>query len=302
LNRPRTGNVDALLLLMVVIWGSNYSIVKFAFRELPPFVFNGLRMVVASAVFLALIAAAGAIRVSRRELAALAGLALVGHFAYQICFIGGLARTSVANSSLIVGCSPVTVVLLSALAGHERVRRWQWAGIALSVAGVYLVVGRGASMSEGSLAGDLLTVGAIVSWGVYTVAARPLLARHSALVVTGYSMAIGTLLYLPLALPGMARLAWREVNASTWIATVLSGLLALSVAYWIWYIAVQRIGNARTAVYSNMIPVVAMIVAVAWLGEPVHLTKALGALAILGGVALTRIGYSRAVAAPPPEE
>jgi drug/metabolite transporter (DMT)-like permease len=302
LNRPRTGNVDALLLLMVVIWGSNYSIVKFAFRELPPFVFNGLRMVVASAVFLALIAAAGAIRVSRRELAALAGLALVGHFAYQICFIGGLARTSVANSSLIVGCSPVTVVLLSALAGHERVRRWQWAGIALSVAGVYLVVGRGASMSEGSLAGDLLTVGAIVSWGVYTVAARPLLARHSALVVTGYSMAIGTLLYLPLALPGMARLAWREVNASTWIATVLSGLLALSVAYWIWYIAVQRIGNARTAVYSNMIPVVAMIVAVAWLGEPVHLPKALGALAILGGVALTRIGYSRAVAAPPPEE
>jgi drug/metabolite transporter (DMT)-like permease len=78
--------------------------------------------------------------------------------------------------------------------------------------------------------------------------------------------------------------------------------LALSVAYWIWYIAVQRIGNARTAVYSNMIPVVAMIVAVVWLGEPVQLTKALGALAILGGVGLTRIGHSRGVTAPPPEE
>ena len=132
---------DGLLLLMVLIWGANYSVVKSAIREIPPQAFNVLRMGVASAVFAAAIFARGLPRVARADWARLALLGTIGHFVYQVCFMAGLSRTTASNSSLIIGCSPVAVSMASALAGHERVPRAQWVGVLLSVLGVYLVVG-----------------------------------------------------------------------------------------------------------------------------------------------------------------
>jgi drug/metabolite transporter (DMT)-like permease len=294
--------VDALLLLMTLIWGSNYSIVKIAFRELPPQAFNGVRMLLASAIFLALIAATGWQSVTRRDVVCLTALGFIGHFIYQICFIGGLARTSVANSSLIIGCSPVTVMLLSAAVGQDRVHRSHWAGILMSVGGVYLVVGRGASVGGATLLGDLLTVAAICCWAAYTVFGRPLLTRFSPLVVTGYSLALGTLLYVPFTLPQLVAMDLSRVSAKVWVITVVSAVLSLCLSYWIWYRAVQEIGNVRTSVYSNLVPLVAMAVATVWLGEPLDAPRIGGATLILFGVAMTRVQSAAASAVPPAEE
>ena len=60
------------------------------------------------------------------------------------------------------------------------------------------------------------------------------------------------------------------------------------MAYTIWYAGVRQIGSARTSVYSNLIPIVAMATAVIFLGEPILLRNVIGAAAVLGGVALTR--------------
>ena len=61
------------------------------------------------------------------------------------------------------------------------------------------------------------------------------------------------------------------------------------------HVAVRAIGSARTAVYSNVIPLVAMLTAVVFLGEPLGARKLIGAAAVIGGVGLTRIGRSRPV-------
>ena len=67
-------------------------------------------------------------------------------------------------------------------------------------------------------------------------------------------------------------------------------MFALVVAYMIWYAAVQRIGSARTSVYSNTIPIFALAVAAIWLGEPLGAGKLVGAALVLAGVGLMRIG------------
>jgi drug/metabolite transporter (DMT)-like permease len=293
--------IDGLLLLMVVIWGSNFSIVKAAIGQIPHLAFNALRLALASAVFLALIAARGAPALSRRDWAALALLGLVGHFVYQLAFMGGIALTTASNSSLILGGSPVAVALASAVAGHERIPRAQWAGVLLSSAGIYLVVGTGARFSGASLRGDLLTLFAVACWAAYTVGSRSLLIRMSPLVVTGFSMAFGTLLYVPLGLPALLRLDWRAVTPWAWLSLAFSSLLALNVAYLIWYTAVQRIGNVRTSAYSNITPIVALTTAALFLGEHLTTGKIAGAAAILGGVVVTRV-FARTPIAAPPEE
>ena len=90
------------------------------------------------------------------------------------------------------------------------------------------------------------------------------------------------------------------VSAGTWGALIYSALFALCVAYTIWYTAVRAIGSARTSIYSNLVPIVAMLTAVITLGERMTTAKLLGAAAVLVGVALTRVG--KAAPLVPPEE
>ena len=141
--------IDGWLLLMTFFWGSNFSIIKTAIREMPGPAFNGLRMVLASLVFLVILGwrdglRASLAKVERRDWVPILVLSSVGHGLYQLLFLGGVARTSVANSSLIFGLTPVTVSLMSAWLGHERPGWTRWAGTALSLAGIYFVVGHGA--------------------------------------------------------------------------------------------------------------------------------------------------------------
>ena len=278
-----------LLVLMVVIWGANYSLIKVVLRELPPPVFNALRLLVASGVFRILLAFMARTRPTRRDWIQLAGLGLYGQFLYQLFFLNGMSRTSVANASLIVGLVPLVVALTNAAMGLERLSRAYWIGIAVSVVGMYFVVGLDAGMSTTSLVGDALTFGAVLAWSAYTVAAKPLLTRHSPLVVTGWSMALGTVFYLPYAMPDMLALDWRRLEPAPGSAPPFSALLALNLSYVLWNTAVQRIGSSQTAIYSNLIPVAAVGTAAVWLHEPIDRWKAIGAALIVAGlVAATR--------------
>jgi drug/metabolite transporter (DMT)-like permease len=306
--------IDALLLLMAIIWGTNYSVVKGAFAELDPQAFNAVRLTIGSFVFLAVIIAmrmrpplppppgrSGSIAsifytpaaITARDWLGLAALGVVGHFFYQYCFVAGLSQTSVANSALMLAATPVLIALITAALGQERIAPLHWLGAALSLAGIYVVVGQGASVGEGSLRGDLLMAAAVCGWAIYTLGSRPLMNRHSPVGVTGLSMAIGTLLYVPTVWPHIRAVDWAAVSRATWIAIVYSALFALCIAYTIWYSAVREIGSARTSIYSNLVPVVAMLSAVVFLGEPLGIRKIVGAAAVLVGVALTRVGGGR---------
>jgi drug/metabolite transporter (DMT)-like permease len=298
----RPTRLDAFLLLAVTIWGANYSVVKAALREIPPVPFNALRLSLASLMFLAAIGwgreasspASGRRGLpglfSGRDWMAVAALGFVGHFVYQLLFMGGLDRTTAANSSLLLGCSPVFVAVFTAALGHERIRRIQWGGILLSALGIYLVVGRHAAVSRSTLAGDFMSLGAALCWSAVTVGSRPLLLRYSPVAVTGVAMTVGALLYLPTSWLELRQLNPWTVSAATWMALLASASLALFASYLIWFTGVQRLGNTRTSVYSNLVPLAGMFFAWLWLDESIGWTKIAGAGAILSGVILTRLG------------
>ncbi|MGQ0735545.1 MAG: DMT family transporter [Acidobacteriota bacterium] len=319
--------LDLLLLLMVVIWGSNFSLIKVALRDFPEISFNALRLVLASAVFLAAMGLQARRRWAARPrladqaaMAPLPGpaphspalehtthpgtaghplnssewrrlvlLGLVGHLLYQLCFLAGVARTSVANSALIFGCTPVVVAIMASVAGHERLSMQRWLGAVLSFAGIYAIVGFRAALSASTLAGDALIVGGMLCWSLYSVLAQPLLVRHSPLVVTGWSMTIGTGMYLLIAIVPFAATDWGRISLLSWLLMAASALFALAFAYMVWYTAVQRIGSSRTAVYSNLTPIVAMVVGAVWLGEAIEPGQVFGAALIMAGIAVTRL-------------
>ena len=290
--------LDGLLLLLVLIWGSNFSIVKVAIEEIPAFGFNTLRMATACIVLLTVSRLRGEAVPDRGDWPRLMTLGFFGHCCYQLAFVSGLERTTVANSSLILGCMPISVLVLNALSGRpEAVGKRQGLGVGLAVAGVYLVAGEGAGATRETLVGDALTLGALWCWAWYTTGSRALLQRYSPLRLSAWAGLVGTLFYAPFGVPDLLRLDWGGVSGWAWVALVVSGVLALSVAHIIWYTGVKRLGSARTSVYSNLIPVAAMAVAFVWLHEPPGAVRLVGATLVLTGLVLTRVERS-ALSAP----
>jgi drug/metabolite transporter (DMT)-like permease len=295
--RLRFQPIDLLLLLTTAIWGSNFTVVKIAARYIPELAFNCLRLLVASAAFLAAIAwREGWPRLDRSEWRRILFLAVIGHVVYQLCFVASVSRTTVANSALIFAFTPITVALLTSLLGHEPIPPLRWIGALISIAGIYLVVGA-QSRGEATTLGNVLATAAMVCWAIYTVGSQPLLITRSPLTITGYSMAIGSLLYIPIAWSSLRSLDYPEVPVAAWLALVASALLALVVAYMIWYSAVQTIGGTRTAMYSNVTPIAAMIVAALWIDEPITLRKLVGAAIVVAGLVVTKLERNMIAAA-----
>ena len=288
---------DLGLLLLAAIWGINFSVLKVVLVELDPLALNALRFPLAAAALAIVVARRpGPVLPPREVVPRIIALGLLGNVAYQLLFIFGIDWTHAGNASLLLATTPVWTVILSAAAGHERPAARGLAGIFATLLGLSLVVlGRGdvISLDSRTLWGDLLMVAAAMLWSSYSVAGREPIRRHGALRTTTWSLWVGTPVLVLLGLPSIARSDLGAVSPGAWLGVGYAGVLSIGVAYVLWYNGVRRIGNNRTAVYSNLVPVAALITAWLWLGESPTSLQLLGATVILGGVTLTRSTQSR---------
>ncbi len=285
---------DGLLLLTILFWGVNFSVVKFALAAFPPLVFNGLRFFIASSTMFILVRSAGySFKFQRRHLPHLIGLGLLGNTTYQILFILGISQTTADNASLMLATVPVWVALFGTLAGTEQVKRGGWLGVALSLSGIVLIVLGSDHEVElqfggATLTGDILILMGTLCWGGYTLAVRPLMRHYPSPSVTSFATMMGTIPLVLLALPWMIPFNWGQVPISAWGALFFSGVFGIALAYFFWNNGISRLGSARTALYSNLTPSVALFTAWLWLGETLTPQQWGGGLLAIIGVALAR--------------
>jgi drug/metabolite transporter (DMT)-like permease len=280
------------MLLVALIWGINFSVTKAAFPTFPPLAFTGVRFVLASGLLLLLTRRLeGSEPLPPGALQRLVMLGVVGNTLYQLAFISGLARTTASNSALILASMPSVVAFIAAGLRLEPVRPRVIGGVVVATLGVVLVVAtRGAGFGGGTLAGDLLTVAAVLCWAGYTLALRFLPAGVSSLRVTLVTTLAGAPGLLLAALPEIARMDWSAVGPVGWGALAYSTVLSLIVAYLIWNRSVQVVGPSRTVVYMCLTPLFAVAGAALLLGERPRPLQAIGALLIISGVVLSRLG------------
>ncbi|MEX1182396.1 MAG: DMT family transporter [Gemmatimonadota bacterium] len=293
---PRISRAHAALFLMVVIWGINFSVAKAALTELSPLAFNALRFPLAALVVYVLLRSRGPIDwPAPQDRWRVIGLGILGNAFYQQFFIFGLDRTRAGTASVLLAGTPIVTALLSAMLGHERVTPRAWVGVFATCAGIALVVfaGGGGEQQGGSLLGEALMIAATCSWALYTVGSRDLIGRYGSVRFTAWTLWVGAVILCITGLPALLTTDIASVSGRAWTGVVYSGALSIGVAYLIWYYGVRLIGNTRTATYSNLVPVIALLAAWAHLGEVPLPGQVLGAAIIIGGITIAQARPSR---------
>jgi len=279
------------LLLMTVIWAVNFSVTKIALTELTPLAFNAFRFVLATVVMYLVLRSRGPVPLpDRGDIPAIAALGIVGNGVYQLFFILGVNRTGAGAASLLLAGTPLVTALLSAGLGHERIRPRVWFGVVCTLIGIVLVTGFGEATSSSpvTLEGNLLMMGATLSWAGYTVGSRRYVDRYGPVPVTAWTLWVGTPVLFLLGVPDLFRINTGDVTLGTWLGVAYGGVLSIAIAYLIWYYGVKLLGNTRTSVYSNLTPVLALVVAWILLREVPSLAQMAGAAVIVSGVTLAQ--------------
>ena len=302
---------EAGLSLVVLFWGLNFAAIKVPLAVMPPFVVNAARFVL-SAVVLGVI---HAVQCRARGVSVFAtfragawqvvGLGLLGQAVYQIGFILGLNRTTAGLAAILIAASPLVTAGAGHLLGVDRLKKLGWIGFAVSLAGVAVVVGSkpahpgGGSVSDGL--GVALLLGAAVAWGLSTVWSRTLLNRGATAVgLSFWGVLVAVPILAALALPDVWAMDWSHVGWPEWGAIAYSGALSTGVAYWLWYDAVQRVGPARAAAFSNLTPFVGVAAGVVFLGEPFVPLQVVGGALVIAGLVVMRRGDRPALPGAPP--
>lgn len=282
-------STEIALVVMAVIWGVNFSVVKYATQVMEPLAYNSLRMMLGCAVLLTIAYLRPGRHADAADRRRLMLLGVLGHCVYQILFIRGITLTRAGTASLVVAASPAMVAIVARWLGHEKLPLRAVMGIALSIAGVLLVLGGSVTVDGTShLFGDLLIFVAVVAWAFYTTMLLPITRRADSVQIAAWTLVGGVTPLVLISSPALLRTEWLELSPLTWGAILYSGLFAMVVSYLIWYRGVEVIGPTRTAMFGNLQPIVAVLVAWAVLGEVPTAFQGAGAATVIGGLWLAR--------------
>lgn len=290
--RPRFGATDAGLLLMALIWGVNFSVVKAGIAAMPAAAFNGLRVALAAGVLLVVAFAVAGRRhfPSRRDALALLAMGVLGNGVYQLLFIAGLSRTRAGIAALVVAAGPAWIALLSRLFGRERLAGRGWTGIALQMLGMLCVVATAGALDADRAAftgAAFIMLGSVV-WALFTVMLQPYTARVHSLHLAALTLASGAVVLFLAGWPDIRELDFGAIPWRAWGAVVYAGVGALVIAYLLFYRGVRVLGPTRTAMYGNLQPIIALFVAWGALGERPGAWQGVGGVLVMTGLLVSR--------------
>ncbi len=292
--RSHSAIIEISLIAVVIIWATNYPIVKYGLVELNPFVFNSTRFITASLVaVLPFLRHYRWERIAKEDIHRIVWAGVVASVAYQVMFIVGISMTTAGNSAILLSTSPLFTVLLNARLQRERIKPAVWAGMLLSLAGItMIIIGSGKKVEFGGkdLLGDFITLGAAALWALNTNLQKPILHKYHVAQFAIVQFVIGAIGLSIIALPSALQMDWPSIHWTYYSAGIISGVFAIGIANFIWSYGINRIGPGRTANFGNLVPVLAFIVSYFTLNEILYPIQVIGAGITILGVWVVRQG------------
>jgi drug/metabolite transporter (DMT)-like permease len=283
--------VYGLVTLSTFFWGANFVLAGPVLHDLPPLWAAALRFALGAAIMLALSTwrREPLLHPARAHAGAFMLLGAVGILGFNLLFFFAMESTSPANGALIMATNPLVTTLLASVVLGERPTARQWIALPLAFVGVLVVISGGNVRHLATLQfalGDLLMIGANVSWALYNVLNRRYLPAGSALTNTTLVLIAGAVLLLIVAPASGETLSLPGAKAS--LALIGMAVGGTVLAYLFWMTGIVRLGASRTALFLNLVPVFAMLLGALIGVAPTHV-QVIGAVLVLGSVTLAML-------------
>jgi drug/metabolite transporter (DMT)-like permease len=305
-NPGPTPRADLLALVTVLTWGFSFAAIKHGLGFMDPFALTAVRFL-PSALLLALLLA-----LSRRPRAGLAGLpghaghtvrplpdrgtllrlfllGLIGIPGYNLCLNSGQRLLPTGYTALVIALNPAMIALFGSLWLKERLHARLFSGLAISLLGLaWVVLGRteAPELKHQHLLGALITLGAPLCWGFFSVGLRRWSHTHGAFPVLALSVGLGSLplvLLWPADLPAiLASGGWPLLGS---LAFLILGCTVFGFSAW--STVLRSMPAARAGSFIYLVPLVGVLAGHWLLGEPLHPSLAIGAGLVLVGVRLS---------------
>jgi drug/metabolite transporter (DMT)-like permease len=249
-------------------------------------------------VLLSLARGRSTLRVARRELVPLAVFGCVGVALVQLFYFLSIHRLAIAIALLIQYLGPLLVAIWARTFGHEHVRRRIWAALGLSLAGLTLMVQLWSGLALDGLGVGYALISA-VTYAAYLLLAEREVARRDTVSLLAWGFFFATLFW------SVVQPWWSFPTHAVGRTVSLQGSLAgLHLPVWalvLWVVvlgsiapfslivaALRHVGATRVGVVAMLEPVVATIVAWAWLRESLSAAQLVGAAVVLAGIGLAQ--------------
>lgn len=233
-----------------------------------------------------------------------AGMGLCGVFIYQFLENCAIYYTNASNVAILVSFGPVVTAAMARVFTKDRSLNGRFLlGSAAAICGVALVSLNGVVNFNLRPLGDLMALGAMVSWGCYSILVDRANARgHSQITVMRKSFFWAVVMMLPLVAWGMTESGFYALDGSfsvnldvaanverfgepmNWVNLGFLGLLASALCFVLWNVACRSLGVVKATVGLYLTPVVGVIFAAAFLDERITAMSAAGGVLIVGGV------------------
>lgn len=281
-----------LLALAASTWGGNIALGRFMHGDIPPLTLTFFRWAVALIVVIPITwrKFVEDLPVIKRHwkwmlMASATGVAIFHSFIYM-----GLSSTTAVNAGLMMATSPIVIPVVAYLVHRDKLTGRQAIGLVALVLGVGFIITRGDLNVLSNLTfntGDLWILAAVPNWALYSVLLkdRPAGLSSRALVLT--ITAIGTVLLTPFYFWELSTVGGFDLNSANLLTIAYVSVVASVIAYFAWNKGVAAVGAIKAGPFLHMIPVVAMLLGIVFLGETLQAFHFLGMAMIASGILLT---------------
>ena len=288
-NNNKTLSAQIKLIAAIAVWGGSFISTKIALEVMSPVSVMWLRFLVGAIILGGFAYKNKDWRItSWREARDYLVLGFLGITLNQWLQSTGMVTSEAATTAWILASSPVMMALLSWIFLKEKLNGFAVTGILLAALGVIMVVSKGdlgAAFSGGfGKPGDILILISAPIWAVYSILSCPVLERQSPLKVTFYTFLFGWLMSNLFFVFGAEWTPLNHIPLTGWLNVLYLGAFCSAFSFMFYNNSLQILPTAQVAVFLNLEPLVATLLAAAVLDERIVPATLLGGAMILYGV------------------
>jgi drug/metabolite transporter (DMT)-like permease len=200
---------------------------------------------------------------------------------------------------VIVGLGPIYILVLAVLFGLERATGHKVVGMLIALIGVAVLASEnGVSVNSASFEGDAITMTGSIGFAVYAVLGKCLAGKYDTLTMTAFNHFAGALIVLPIAIieaANLYRVGNLRIPWQAWVAVLYMAIFGSALAYVFYFWLMRYLEASQLSAFTYLLPVLATVLGILWLGEKGSWGQVLGGVLALGGVYWIESGRTPAV-------